>query len=379
MKQVLSLFSKNNLIITIGIILILVSVIGLNYLKNIENLEVKKANKDQKILEQTCHKNYCEPDSKCAYSAFVKSEKRSARGGQPEGNYGDCYISQYSKGTKPDIFKGTYKYQNKHYNIPKNRKDIARKICRDNGGVICRKDQLKGRKMCNSAHTERSVGWWGRYHPKGWCGKNNSWNTWTRRNKANVHCCNTDEPKGEFCGEIINKKDFTAKINSIVSNSKNVSIQSNKNFNRISFPAHINACNNTNESGTCDIKRCLYPYKNNIYEKKCNSNKNRLTWMFEPVPGTMDEWRIKARYGSKYLGKKRHWMYRKIYYLTNKSSSKKFNLIPNGKYFKIRDTSGMCILKNKKGTMTAQRGDTLCRNVGTYFQLRSSDGSGKKC
>lgn len=372
MKQVLSLFSKNNLIITIGIILILVSVIGLNYLKNIENLEVKKVNKNQKILEQTCHKNYCEPDSKCAYSAFVKSEKRSARGGQPEGNYGDCYISQYSLPKSENAFLGTFKYKNKNYNIPKNRKDIANKVCKDNNGVICHKYQLP-KKQCNSAHTINSVGWWGRSHPKGWCGRNNEWNTWTRKGKANVHCCREEKAKGEHCGEIQTREEFMKQLNKKGINLNEKNIKSNFKFERRPFRSKIDICNRFNNNGTCS-NRCLYKSGNSIYDRNCNGG---TEWTFEPVEDTSDRWRIKI--GNRYIGKRsRHWYsrLRSNYSLVSKSRAYTFKILKHSKFIKLQDNYGGCLTKWKgKARMNGLRGDTNCYNRGNYIRLRNNNNS----
>ena len=212
MKQSQNIFSIKSFIIITAILLVLFLIIGLNYLKNKEGLVIKKQKQpnNAKILKQTCA-NYCNND--CAYYGLVGLEKKRSYNGQPAGEYGHCYVSSYGDGKKENVFIKTFEYGGR-YKIPQNNrgKQIAKNICEKNNGVICRKDQLKGRKMCNAGHTENDVGFWGRKHSKGWCGKNNRWTGW--KGKVNVHCCTNDKPIKERCGETQTVLEFVNKIRS---------------------------------------------------------------------------------------------------------------------------------------------------------------------
>ena len=369
MKQPQNIFSMKSFIIITAIVLVLFLIIGLNYLKNKEGLVIKKQKQpnNAKILKQTCGE-YCNGD--CAYYGLVGLEKRSSNNGKPAGEYGHCYISSYGNGKKQNVFIKTYNYKNKRYNIPRNSrgKKIAKNICKKKGGVICRKDQLKGRKMCNAGHTERNVGFWGRKHSKGWCGKNNRWNKW--KGKVNVHCCTKDEPIKERCGETQTRIEFERQIANVRGYNKNTTeIMNNPKFKRNKFQTHINFCS-PNANGTCSNNRCLYG-KSGIGERQCKSTNKNIEWEFIPDNNKNDYWRIRHLKTNKYIGEKSGRKNKNKYFLTGTNNSNRFKIITNGAYFKLRDNKGRCMEKPRRGKpVKGIRGDTLCRNKGSYFQFK---------
>ena len=355
MKQVLSFFSKNNLIIIIGIILILVSVIGLNYLKNIENLEVKKVNKDKKILKKTCQKD-C--DSTCAYSAFVNSELRKERGGQPEGYYGDCYISQYSL---PNSNKDTEKALVNKGKTPPGK---GKRLGECEGDCDSNRDCISGLK-CYKRSSKNSV-------PPG-CKKGGRGDI-----RTHDYCFKEQMPMGEHCGEVQTREEFMKQLNKKGINLNKEDIQSSFKFKRALFEPKIDICNRFNNNGTCS-NRCLYKSGNSIYDRHCNGG---TIWKFEPVEDTSDRWRIKI--GNKYIGKNLngwkknndYWIWRTNYSLVAKSKANTFKILKHNKYIKLRDNYGGCLTKWKgRGKMNGIRGDNNCNNRGNYIRLKNNNNS----